>query len=120
MTYSPTVQVDVELAAGATLEWPPEYPERGVYVAGGDCCWTELPSRPDNWRCWNPARRHGWKPEPPLASCWGGEPLDGRRFIYWNFVARSRERIEVAKADWAESRFDPIPGEAEFIPPPWL
>ena len=50
----------------------------------------------------------------------GGEPLDGRRFIYWNFVARSRERIEVAKTDWAESRFDPIPGETEFIPPPWL
>ncbi|MBK8537970.1 MAG: hypothetical protein IPL59_24405 [Candidatus Competibacteraceae bacterium] len=49
----------------------------------------------------------------------GGEPLEGRRFIYWNFVARRRERIEIAKADWATGRFTPVPGETEFIPPPW-
>jgi redox-sensitive bicupin YhaK (pirin superfamily) len=49
----------------------------------------------------------------------GGEPLEGRRFIYWNFVARSRERIEIAKADWVAGRFTPVPGETEFIPPPW-
>ena len=49
----------------------------------------------------------------------GGAPLDGRRFLYWNFVARSRERIEAAKADWAAGRFAPVPGETECIPPPW-
>ena len=49
----------------------------------------------------------------------GGAPLDGKRFIYWNFVARTRERIEAAKADWAEGRFAPVPGETEFIPAPW-
>jgi len=34
-------------------------------------------------------------------------------------VARTRERVEQAKADWAEGRFTPVPGETEFIPAPW-
>jgi redox-sensitive bicupin YhaK (pirin superfamily) len=49
----------------------------------------------------------------------GGEPLDGPRYIDWNFVASSKERIERAKRDWKEGRFPKVPGdEAEFIPLP--
>ncbi len=48
----------------------------------------------------------------------GGEPLDGPRFIWWNLVSSSRERIEQAKVDWVEGRFSPVPGETEFIPLP--
>ena len=49
----------------------------------------------------------------------GGAPLDGPRFIWWNFVSSSRERIERAKADWREGRFGKIPGDdVEFIPLP--
>jgi redox-sensitive bicupin YhaK (pirin superfamily) len=49
----------------------------------------------------------------------GGEPMDGPRHIWWNFVSSSKERIEQAKADWREGRFDPILGdEEEFIPLP--
>ena len=48
----------------------------------------------------------------------GGEPLDGPRYLWWNFVASSRERIEQAKADWQAGRFAPVPGEREFIPLP--
>jgi hypothetical protein len=47
----------------------------------------------------------------------GGAPL-GPRFIVWNFVSSYRERIEQAKADWQAQRFDPVPGETEFIPLP--
>ena len=47
----------------------------------------------------------------------GGEPL-GRRYIYWNFVSSSRERIEQAKSDWRDRKFGEIPGETEFIPLP--
>ena len=46
-----------------------------------------------------------------------GEPL-GQRYMEWNFVATTRERIEQAKADWREGRFEPVPGETEFIPLP--
>lgn len=47
----------------------------------------------------------------------GGEPL-GERHIWWNFVSSSRERIEKAKDDWRGGRFDPVPGDDEFIPLP--
>ena len=48
----------------------------------------------------------------------GGEPLDGRRTVWWNFVSSSKERIERAKADWQAQRMGQIPGEHEWIPLP--
>jgi hypothetical protein len=49
----------------------------------------------------------------------GGEPMDGPRHIWWNFVSSSKERIEAAKEDWKRARFDIVPGdEKEFIPLP--
>jgi redox-sensitive bicupin YhaK (pirin superfamily) len=48
----------------------------------------------------------------------GGEPL-GERFIEWNFVSSSRERIEQAKADWRAGRMKlPDLDNGEFIPLP--
>jgi hypothetical protein len=48
----------------------------------------------------------------------GGAPLDGPRYVWWNFVSSSRERIERAKKDWRERRFAPVPGDDERIPLP--
>lgn len=49
----------------------------------------------------------------------GGEPMDGPRHVFWNFVSSSLDRIEQAKADWQRDRFGvTIPGETEFIPLP--
>ena len=48
----------------------------------------------------------------------GGEPLPEKRFIWWNFVSSSEDRIEQAKRDWAENRFAPVPEETERIPLP--
>jgi hypothetical protein len=47
----------------------------------------------------------------------GGEPL-GKRHIWWNLVSSSKERIEQAKRDWRDGRFDMVPGDDEFIPLP--
>jgi len=47
----------------------------------------------------------------------GGAPL-GHRFMVWNFVSSRRERIVQAQDDWRAQRFDPVPGETEFIPLP--
>ena len=54
---------------------------------------------------------------PTLAVAIGGEPV-GERYIDWNFVSSSRERIEQAKADWREGRLGQVPGETESIPLP--
>lgn len=47
-----------------------------------------------------------------------GDALDGPRFVWWNFVSSSRDRIEQAKADWQAGRFPKVPQETEFIPLP--
>ncbi|MBK7110139.1 MAG: pirin family protein [Chitinophagales bacterium] len=49
----------------------------------------------------------------------GGEPFPEERFIDWNFVSSSKERIEEAKQKWKAQEFDKIKGdETEFIPYP--
>jgi redox-sensitive bicupin YhaK (pirin superfamily) len=48
----------------------------------------------------------------------GGDPMDGPRHIWWNFVSSSKERIDQAKADWKANRFARVPGDEEFIPLP--
>jgi redox-sensitive bicupin YhaK (pirin superfamily) len=49
----------------------------------------------------------------------GGAPLDGKRYIDWNFVSSSKERLEQAKEDWREGKFPTVPGDdVEFIPLP--
>ena len=49
----------------------------------------------------------------------GGAPMEGPRYIWWNFVSSRPERIAAAKEEWARGRFDTVPGdEADFIPLP--
>jgi redox-sensitive bicupin YhaK (pirin superfamily) len=48
----------------------------------------------------------------------GGEPLDGHRFMMWNFVSSSKERLQQAAEDWEAQRFAHVPGETEWIPLP--
>jgi hypothetical protein len=48
----------------------------------------------------------------------GGEPV-GERFVEWNFVSSSRERIAQAKADWRAGRLKlPDLDDREWIPLP--
>ena len=53
----------------------------------------------------------------------GGQPV-GPRFIFWNFVSSTKEKMEEAKKAWQlgprpGARFQPIPGDdKEFIPLP--
>jgi hypothetical protein len=48
----------------------------------------------------------------------GGEPLSGERFILWNFVASSREKIRAAAERWENKGFAMVEGESDFIPLP--
>ena len=45
----------------------------------------------------------------------GGEPFPEERYIHWNFVSSSKEKIEQARADWKQQRFDKVPGEDDFV-----
>ncbi|MGF1555852.1 pirin family protein [Paucihalobacter sp.] len=48
----------------------------------------------------------------------GGEVFPEERFINWNFVSSSKERLQQAKEDWIAHRFPKVPGESEFVPYP--
>ena len=49
----------------------------------------------------------------------GGEAFSTRRYVFWNFVSSSRDRINQAKEDWKAMRIGTIPGDdQEFIPLP--
>lgn len=48
----------------------------------------------------------------------GGEPLAGERFIFWNFVASSREKVRLAGERWTNGGFAMVPGETDWIPLP--
>ena len=116
---SGTLYVSIDLAAGATLQIPAEHAERALYPVSGQLQ-LDGESLPLNTLVLLDAGS-----EPVLHALaasrvmlLGGAPLDGPRFVWWNFVASTRERIEQAKSDWREGRFANVPGETEFIPLP--
>ncbi len=48
----------------------------------------------------------------------GGEALPEKRYLYWNFVSSSRERIEEVKQAWLNQEMGQVAGETEFVPLP--
>ena len=115
----PMICLDIALQSGAELQLPAEYPEQALYVADGEVELSGAQYRQGQLLLLPP--RVGI---PVRASSdarlmlLGGEPMDGPRHIWWNFVSSSKERIEQAKQDWKLGRFTPVPGETEFIPLP--
>ncbi|MFO1254729.1 MAG: pirin family protein [Sphingomonadaceae bacterium] len=48
----------------------------------------------------------------------GGEPI-GQRYLLWNFVSSSKQRLEQAAEDWRQGRMKlPVGDDREFIPMP--
>jgi redox-sensitive bicupin YhaK (pirin superfamily) len=119
-TFSEMFFADVVLTAGAKLpldaghEERAAYLEEGIVEIGGDT--------------FEPGRLIVFKPgegmtitatTPARLILLGGEPMDGPRHIWWNFVSSTKERIDQAKADWKAGRFDKVFGdEKDFIPLP--
>jgi len=118
-TSSPMFYVHWALEAGATAQLPAEYPERAAYVAQGI---VEVDGRQ-----FHAGQMLVFAPGEPvritavtasIVMLLGGEPV-GERFIEWNFVSSSKDRIEQAKADWRAGRMKlPDADDKEFIPLP--
>ena len=115
-----TLFAEAVLAPGAVLPLDPDYDERAVYVASG-----EIDVAGDRFEA---GRLLVFRPGDRISilataqsrlMLLGGEPMDGPRHIWWNFVSSSKERIAQAKEDWRTKRFALVPGdEKEFIPLP--
>jgi redox-sensitive bicupin YhaK (pirin superfamily) len=122
-TLSEMFYADVTLMEGARLSIPTENEERAVYIVEGR---VELLNDGGNF---DAGQLMVFKPGVEITlfapessgvrlMLLGGEPMDGPRHIWWNFVSSSSERIEQAKEDWKAGRFAPVPEETEFIPLP--
>ncbi len=116
----PTLYAEVMLAPGAILPVDPDFDERAIYILSG-----EIDIAGDTFGSGQLLVLHPGDRISILANSnsrlilLGGEPMDGPRHLWWNFVSSSKDRIEAAKEDWRQGRFDTVPGDAEeFIPLP--
>ncbi|MGH8618558.1 MAG: pirin family protein [Burkholderiales bacterium] len=117
--YSPIFYLAAEIAPGATLLLPPEHEERAVYAVEGDLVVDGVPVPATHLAVLAPGGDAIIEsPAGARVMLFGGAKLDGDRFIWWNFVSSSREKIEAAKARWLAQGFPPVPDETEFIPLP--
>ncbi len=122
-TLSEMFYAEVTLKGGARLPVPSEHEERAAYVVEGA---LELLGDGGNFEAgqllvFKPGAEITLSAREPSGArllLLGGEPSDGPRHIWWNFVSSSKERIEQAKEDWKAGRFAPVPEETEFIPLP--
>lgn len=117
--YSRMFCVDLQFEAGAVIEIPAEHIERALQVVEGG---IEVDGLSLDLHDMLVLGGEGVVRVRSVAGArvilFGGDPLDGSRFIWWNFVSASKERIGRAKDDWKEGRFARVPGEDEFIPLP--
>ncbi len=125
-TFSEMFYADAVLDPGALLPLPDNHEDRGIYVVEGS---VEISG--DTFEA---GQMMIFRPGDPITVkagaggtrliLLGGETLSGPRYIWWNFVASSREKIEQAKlawgeGDWEAGRFQLPPGDTdEFIPLP--
>ncbi len=119
-TASPTIYADLAMELGARVTIPAEYVDRAVYVASGAVSVAGTRFGEGQLIVLHPGALVDMRAEEAArALVLGGEPMEGPRHIWWNFVSSSRERLEQAKEDWRQGRFDTVPGDAEdFIPLP--
>jgi redox-sensitive bicupin YhaK (pirin superfamily) len=111
--------VEVELDENASAPLDPDYEERGVYVLDGEVEIAGDRFEGPRLLIFRPGDRITIRAVRPARMMFlGGATMEGPRFIWWNFVSSSQERIEQAKQDWKTGRFEPVPGETEFIPLP--
>ncbi|HEU4484139.1 MAG TPA: pirin family protein [Povalibacter sp.] len=119
VTAADWIYAEVRLDAGARIPFDADQEERGIYLVEGTIEIAGQMFEAPQLLVLRPADRITITAVTPAHfMLLGGAGSDGPRYIWWNFVSSSRERIEQAKADWQAGRFAPVPGETEFIPLP--
>ncbi len=116
---SPLFEVACVAGHGAVFDLPGEHAERALYVLEGEVGLDDRPVRAGEL-----AIELGGTPgrvrarTSVTALLFGGAPYGTPPYLWWNFVAAERARIEQAKRDWRAGRFGSVPGETDFIPLP--
>ena len=117
---------DAQLGPHAGLPLPDNHEDRGVYVLEGSVTVAGQRFEAGQMLVFRPGDKISVHAEGRGARLMilGGATLEGPRYIWWNFVASSKERIDAAReawraGDWAHGRFRlPPHDDEEFIPAP--
>ncbi|RUX29843.1 MULTISPECIES: pirin family protein [unclassified Mesorhizobium] len=119
-TASDTLYADLRLAEGASVQIPADAEERAIYTLEGDVSIAGDVFPAERLLVFKPGEEIVVSSERGAHfMLFGGASLGSQRYIWWNFVSSSKERIEQAKQEWKTGRFDIVPGdEEEFIPLP--
>lgn len=118
-TFSNMFYLDAPLPAGASVTLPDDHEERAVYVVDGSVSIAGETYTAGQLVVVAPGADVTISAVGESRTMLlGGDPMDGPRHIWWNFVSSSKERIEQAKDDWKNNRFERVPGDDEFIPLP--
>ncbi|MBQ2262271.1 MAG: pirin family protein [Loktanella sp.] len=125
-TPSEMFYLDAILQPGATIPLPDNHEDRGAYVLEGEVVIAGQTFPAGKMMIFRPGDGVSMKAgnQGARVMLLGGATMEGPRYIWWNFVASSKERIEEAKeawraGDWENGRFQLPPGDdAEFIPLP--
>ncbi|EFG2886106.1 pirin family protein, partial [Escherichia coli] len=118
--YHDTLYVDVRLDPRGRVRIPPSAEERAIYVLEGEAHIAGDVFAPDVLLVLRPGDEIVVSSERGAHfMLFGGAAMGSERYIWWNFVSSSKERIEQAKEEWKTGKFDIVPGdEEEFIPLP--
>ncbi len=120
-TFTDALYVDLRLEAGKRFPFAAAHEERAIYILSGELVVSGDRFAADQLLVFRPGDNITL--EAGAMGChlmlFGGAALNSKRYIWWNFVSSSRERIEKAKEEWRTGRFDIVPGdEEEFVPLP--
>ncbi|MBB5047709.1 hypothetical protein HNR60_002466 [Rhodopseudomonas rhenobacensis] len=116
---SPWFYAEVSVEAGISVPLDPDHEERAIYLVEGAVEIARERFEAPRLLVFRPGDRITVRATLPTRMMFlGGDALEGPRYIWWNFVSSSKERIEQAKQDWKSGRFAAVPNETEFIPLP--
>jgi redox-sensitive bicupin YhaK (pirin superfamily) len=117
---SETLYADLRLAPGASVKIPADAEERAIYTLEGEVSISGDVFPAERLLVFRPGDEIVVSSQTGAHfMLFGGASLGSQRYIWWNFVSSSKERIEQAKQEWKTGRFDIVPGdEEEFIPLP--
>ena len=117
---SPTIYADIQLSDGAVIPIEAQADERAVMLVGGEAGLDDTKLEPFALYVLRPGHEARLTSDDGgRAMLMGGQAFTTRRYVFWNFVSSSRDRINQAKEDWKALRFPLIPGDdQEFIPLP--
>jgi redox-sensitive bicupin YhaK (pirin superfamily) len=117
-TFSPLLLAEVHARAGRSFAAPTAPTELAVYVVSGRVRIGGSIQETGHLIVLSPTERRIEVDADAHIVLVGGEPLEGRRHIWWNFVSSSAARIREAARDWREGRFGTVEGDDTFIPLP--